>query len=60
MRKDMTREEKDDLIGKVTELTERNVLKVDDYVQILAVCQRACARRIGEIDEVLKPEGPVQ
>ena len=60
IRTDMTPEEKEDLVGKVTELEAQDVRTAEDYVQILDICRRACARRIAEIDEDLKPDGPVQ
>ena len=57
---DMTKEERDDLIEKVTDLTERGVMKRPDAVEILSVCQRACKRRIEEIDEIVRPESRIQ
>ena len=30
------------------------------YAEMLKVCVRACERRVAEIDEAVKPEGPVQ
>ena len=60
MANELTKEERDDLIGKVTELADRGVLKKQDAVEILNVCGIACARRIAEIDAETKPEGPVQ
>lgn len=60
MNRVMTASEKKDLIETVKDTVDRDVMTADDYVQILDICQRACARRIAEIDEELKPEGPVQ
>ena len=57
---ELMRDEKDDLLAKMTELLERNVLKKDDYVMILAICSDACKRRIAEIDDRLRPEGRIQ
>jgi len=57
----LTEEEKADLIGEVTELAKRNVLKKTHYVSILGVCQAACEERIEEIDkEIGKPSDIIQ
>ena len=56
----MTASEKKDLIETVEDTVARDVMTAEDYVQILDICRRACARRIAEIDEDLKPDGPVQ
>ena len=58
--RELTNAEKSDLVQKVCDITARNVFKAEDYVQILAICERACQRRVAEIDEQLKPSGPVQ
>ena len=56
----LTQEEKDDLINKVTELTNKGVIKRPDSVTILRVCSEACARRMKEIEDVIGPDGPIQ
>ena len=58
---DLSQEEKKDLIGKVTELCERNVLKQIHYAAILGVCKAACEQRMKEIEQVIgKPSDIVQ
>ena len=57
---ELSEEERADLVRYVTDLAERNVLDKRDYVKILEVCRAACERGVAEIDEVMKPDGPVQ
>lgn len=57
---DLTEEELKVLIDKVTEMAEMNVLKRQDMVKILKVCDEACGRRIAEIDKVLNTSDIVQ
>lgn len=57
---ELSEEEREDLVRYVADLAERNVLDKRDYVNILEVCRAACERVGKEIDEILKPGGPVQ
>ena len=56
----LSEEEKRELIGKVTELTERGVLDRRDMLVIMKVCSGACKRWMAEIDEALRPSGTIQ
>lgn len=61
MMQDMTEEEREYLLGTVSDLTERGILKKEDYARILAVCKAACERRVEEIDGIIgKPCDIVQ
>ncbi len=57
---ELSEEERADLVQCVTDLADQNVLDKRDYVKILEVCRAACERVGKEIDEILKPDGPVQ
>jgi len=46
----MTREEKEYLVSKVTDLLMRDVLSREDSVIILRICSNACDRRIRELE----------
>ena len=56
---ELTEREREDLLSKVAELTERGILKKDDYVEILVILSRACKRRIAEIDKAIGPPSDV-
>ena len=56
----MDRSEKEELIGKVTDLAERDVLQREDMIGIMKICREACDRRIGELEERTKPAEQVQ
>lgn len=54
-------EDKEDLVKRIRDMCERDVLNKVDYVAILSVCKAACERRMEEIEEVIgKPGGIVQ
>ena len=56
----MTKDEKEQLVNSVTDLTFRDVLQREDMVEIMTVCRNACDRRIADLEERTKPEGTVQ
>jgi len=56
----MSQEEKEQLVEKVTDLSLRDVLQREDSIEIMEVCRKACDRRISEIEERVKPAGTVQ
>lgn len=54
-------EDKKDLVNRISELCDRNVLNKVDYVAIVGVCKAACERRMEEIEKVIgKPSDVVQ
>ena len=62
---EMTKEEKERLIAKVTDAVFAGVLNRVDAVAILEICSQACSRGIQELDQELekaigKPSGVIQ
>lgn len=57
---EMTDEIREQVIGKVSDLATRGVLKLQDAVVILEVCRQACDRRMAEINAAARPESPIQ
>ena len=56
----MTKEEKEQLVSSVTDLTIRDVLQREDMIEIMQTCRNACDRRIADLEERTKPDGEVQ
>lgn len=56
----MTKEEKEQLVNRVADLSIRDVLQREDSIEIMEVCRKACDRRISEIEERIEPAGTVQ
>lgn len=53
--------DKEDLVKRISDLCERDVLNKVDYVAILSVCKAACERRMKEIEEIIgKPSDIMQ
>lgn len=56
----MTKEEKEELVKRITNLLLQDVLQREDAIEIMRICKEACDRRISEIEGEIKPEGPIQ
>lgn len=56
----MTKEEKEELVERITNLLLQDVLQREDAIEIMRICKEACDRRISEIEREIKPEGPIQ
>ena len=56
----MTKEEKEELVERITNLLLQDVLQQEDAIEIMRICKEACDRRIREIEGRIKPEGPIQ
>ena len=56
----ITEEEQKVLVASVVNAVQSDVISREDMVLILKVCRDACDRRIAELRDRTKPEGPVQ
>ena len=52
--------EKELLVRRIIDAVSRNVLNREEMIEILRICREACDRRIAEIEEATKKNGPVQ
>lgn len=60
IRVQMTKEEKEELVERITNMLMQDVLLREDAIEIMRICKEACERRISEIEREIKPEGPIQ